>query len=153
MTWDRCSRGKTVKDNLVQVPREILLCKSKCVACPPPSSSLFCAPTPFCCHSVQPSSSLLQYPNEKKLVGKSWTESYINLQPSHGTAQGEGGSAEEEEKKHTGRERKIKQISRVHLLIAFTIYEYRLWCICPYVHLYSYISNGNTDVPRTKLEI
>lgn len=29
----------------------------------------------------------LQYPNEKKLVGTSWKESYINLQSSHGIVQ------------------------------------------------------------------
>lgn len=53
------------------------------------SSSSACASTPLCCHSVQPGSSL-QYPNEKKLVGKSWMESYINLQSSHGIAQWRG---------------------------------------------------------------
>lgn len=92
MTWDGCSRSKTAKDNLIQVHYEILLEYSS----PTPILLLLLYPQHhlllfyFCCHSVQPSPSLLQYPNEKKLVGKSWTQSYINLQPSHGTAQGEG---------------------------------------------------------------
>lgn len=54
------------------------------------SLSLFLPPPPFLPHAIPLNfSSLLQFSNEKKLVGKSWTDSYINLQTSHGTAQGE----------------------------------------------------------------
>lgn len=52
--------------------------------------SPFLPPPPLLPHAIPLNfSSLLQFSNEKKLVGKSWTDSYINLQTSHGTAQGE----------------------------------------------------------------
>jgi len=52
--------------------------------------SLSPSPTSSLPHAIPLNfSSLLQFSNEKKLVGKSWTDSYINLQTSHGTAQGE----------------------------------------------------------------
>lgn len=76
---------------------------------PTQSSSLLCTPTPFCCHSVQSSLSLLQYPNEKKLVGKSWTESYINLQASHGTAHGESKRDREGERRLRKKEKTLKE--------------------------------------------
>lgn len=101
------------------------------------SSSSACASTPLCCHSVQPGSSL-QYPNEKKLVGKSWMESYINLQSSHGIAQwrGSGGVL-----KNKTSPRKL--IYWVVSSYVNTVCMYKLKVYC--VHMSVVLLNGASD--------
>lgn len=90
---------------------EVLLCKNKSISCPPPLPSSFCASNPLSA-ATQCSQDQVFCPNEKKLVGKSWTQSYINL---HLTEQAEGETGDEEKTPKLG-----------HLFVYMEIYCIRL---------------------------